>query len=93
MPVTQKVTMSIGHSLSLLYPIRFVKQVTYNNVIAYHESPVGLTLELLEYGEDDSSKGIVDKLRIKIILNPILDTEHRQKIYLRLNLHTGINKY
>jgi len=48
MPVTQKVTMSIGHSLSLLYPIRFVKQVTYNNVIAYHESPVELTLELLE---------------------------------------------
>jgi hypothetical protein len=68
MPVTQKVTMSIGHSLSLLYPIRFVKQVTYNNVIAYHESPVELTLELLEYREDDNSKGIVDKLRIKIIL-------------------------
>lgn len=93
MPVTQKVTMSNGHSLSLLYPNQVCKIVTFNNIIAHHESPVELTLELLEYREDDNSKGIVDKLRIKIILNPILDTEHRQKIYLRLNLHTDINKY
>ena len=35
-------------------------------------------------------KGIVDKLRMKNMLNPILDTEHRQKIYLRLNLHINI---
>ena len=42
------------------------KTVTFNNVIAYHESPVELTLELLEYREDDNSKGIVDKLRMKI---------------------------
>ena len=68
MPVTQKVTMSNGHSLSLLYPNQVCKTVTLNNVIAYHESPVELTLELLEYREDDNSKGIVDKLRIKIIL-------------------------
>jgi hypothetical protein len=68
MPVTQKVTMSNGHSLSLLYPNQVCKTVTLNNVIAYRESPVELTLELLEYREDDNSKGIVDKLRIKIIL-------------------------
>lgn len=68
MPVTQKVTMSNGHSLSLLYPNQVCKTVTFNNVIAYHESPVELTLELLEYREDDNSEGIVDKLRIKIIL-------------------------
>jgi len=68
MPVTQKVTMSSGHSLSLLYPNQVCKTVTFNNVIAYHESPVELTLELLEYREDDNSKRIVDKLRIKIIL-------------------------
>ena len=93
MPVTQKVTMSNGHSLSLLYPKQVCKTVTFNNVVAYHESPVELTLELLEYREDDNSKRIVDKLRMKNMLNPILDTEHRQKIYLRLNLHTDINKY
>jgi len=68
MPVTQKVTMSNGHSLSLLYPNQVCKTVHLYNVIAYHESPVELTLELLEYREDDSSEGIVDKLRIKIIL-------------------------
>jgi len=68
MPVTQKVTMSNGHSLSLLYPNQVCKTVTFNNVIAYHESPVELTLELLEYREDDNSEGMVDKLRIKIIL-------------------------
>ena len=68
MPVTQKVTMSNGHSLPLLYPNQVCKTVTFNNVIAYHESPVKLTLELLEYREDDNSKGIIDKLRIKIIL-------------------------
>ena len=68
MPVTQKVTMSNGHSLSLLYPNQVCKTVHFYNVIAYHESPVELTLELLEYREDDNSKGIVDKLRIKIIL-------------------------
>ena len=68
MPVTQKVTMSNGHSLSLLSPKQVCKTVTFNNVITYHESPVELTLELLEYREDDNSKRIVDKLRIKIIL-------------------------
>jgi hypothetical protein len=68
MPVTQKVTMSNGHSLSLLYPNQVCKTVTFNNVIAYHESPVELTLELLEYREDDNSKRIVVKLRIKVIL-------------------------
>ena len=68
MPVTQKVTMSNGHSLSLVYPKQVCKTVTFNNVIAYHESPVELTLELLEYREDDNSEGMVDKLRIKIIL-------------------------
>ena len=66
MPVTQKVTMSNGHSLSLLYPKQVCKTVNVDNVITYHESPVELTLELLEYREDDNSKGIVDKLRIKI---------------------------
>jgi hypothetical protein len=68
MPVTQKVTMSNGHSLSLLYPNQVCKTVHLYNVITYHESPVELTLELLEYREDDNSKGIVDKLRTKIIL-------------------------
>ena len=68
MPVTQKVTMSNGHSLSLLYPNQVCKTVHLYNVITYHESLVGSTLELLEYREDDNSKGIVDKLRIKIIL-------------------------
>ena len=68
MPVTQKVTMSNGHSLSLVCPKQVCKTVTFNNVIAYHESPVELTLELLEYREDGNSKRIVDKLRIKIIL-------------------------
>jgi hypothetical protein len=68
MPVTQKVTMSNGHSLSLLYPNQVCKTVTLYNVITYHKPPVELTLELLEYREDDNSKGIVDKLRIKIIL-------------------------
>ena len=68
MPVTQKVTMSDGHSLSLLYPIQVCKTVTFNNVVTYHESPVKLTLELLEYREDDNSKRIVVKLRIKAIL-------------------------
>jgi hypothetical protein len=68
MPVTQKVTMSNGHSLSLLYPKQVCKTVHLYNVVTYHESPVELTLELLEYREDDNSKGIVDKLRIKIIL-------------------------
>ncbi len=77
------------------YGLRALEKLNdnFNNVITYHESPVELTLELLEYREDDNSKRIVDKLRMKNMLNPILDTEHRQKIYLRLNLHTGINKY
>jgi hypothetical protein len=82
--------MSNSQSLSLLYPKQGCKTVTFNNVITYHEPPVKLALELLEYREDDNSKRIVDKLRMKNILNPILDTEHRQKIYLRLNLHTDI---
>ena len=60
--------MSNGHSLSLLYPKQVCKTVNVDNVIAYHESPVALTLELLEYGEDDSSKRMVVKLRIKVIL-------------------------
>ena len=90
MPVTQKVTMSNGHSLSLVYPKQVCKTVTLNGVITYHESPVELTLESLEYREDDNSKRIIDKLRMKNMLNPILDTEHRQKIYLKLNLHTNI---
>jgi hypothetical protein len=59
--------MSNGHSLSLSYPNQVCKIVTFNNIIAYHESPVELTLELLEYREDDNSKEIVDKLRIQII--------------------------
>ena len=67
MPVTQKVTMSNGHSLSLLYPKQVCKTVICNNVVAYHESPVELTLELLEYREDDNSKRIVDKLRINML--------------------------
>ena len=68
MPVTQKVIMSNSQSLSLLSPKQVCKTVTFNNVVTYHKSPVELTLELLEYREDDNSKRIVDKLRIKIIL-------------------------
>jgi len=41
------------------------KTVHLYNVITYHESPMELTLELLEYREDDNSKRIVDKLRME----------------------------